>query len=57
MDTRPVIARFDAERQGLALMDHLNIAKVLDAGRTEDGRPHFVYFLMELVRGTNITHF
>ena len=42
MDTRPVIARFEAERQALALMDHPNIAKVLDAGATESGRPYFV---------------
>ena len=48
MDTREVIARFEAERQALALMDHPNIAKVLDAGATESGRP---YFVMELVRG------
>jgi serine/threonine protein kinase/WD40 repeat protein len=52
MDTRQVIARFEAERQALALMDHPNIAKVLDAGATETGRP---YFVMELVRGTPIT--
>src|SRR5207249_659902 len=48
MDTKQVIARFEAERQALALMDHPNIAKVLDAGATETGRP---YFVMELVRG------
>ena len=48
MDTKEVIARFEAERQALALMDHPNIAKVLDAGSTESGRP---YFVMELVRG------
>ena len=48
MDTKSVIARFEAERQALALMDHPNIAKVLDAGATETGRP---YFVMELVRG------
>ena len=48
MDTRQVIARFEAERQALAMMDHPNIAKVLDAGATETGRP---YFVMELVRG------
>ena len=47
MDTKNVIARFDAERQALALMDHPNIAKVLDAGTTDTGRP---YFVMELVR-------
>jgi serine/threonine protein kinase len=54
MDTRQVIARFEAERQALALMDHPNIAKVLDAGATETGRP---YFVMELVRGTKITDY
>lgn len=54
MDTKSVIARFEAERQALALMDHPNIAKVLDAGATETGRP---YFVMELVRGTKITEF
>ena len=48
MDTRQVIARFEAERQALAMMDHPNIAKVFDAGATESGRP---YFVMELVRG------
>jgi hypothetical protein len=52
MDTRNVIARFDAERQALALMDHPNIAKVLDAGTTDSGRP---YFVMELVQGVKIT--
>src|SRR6185369_3158908 len=52
MDTRSVIARFEAERQALALMDHPNIAKVLDAGATDSGRP---YFVMELVRGVKIT--
>jgi eukaryotic-like serine/threonine-protein kinase len=52
MDTREVIARFEAERQALALMDHPNIAKVLDAGATDTGRP---YFVMELVRGVKIT--
>jgi serine/threonine protein kinase len=52
MDTKQIIARFEAERQALALMDHPNIAKVLDAGATDAGRP---YFLMELVRGTKIT--
>lgn len=52
MDTRQVIARFEAERQALALMDHPNIAKVLDAGATKSGRP---YFVMELVRGVPIT--
>jgi eukaryotic-like serine/threonine-protein kinase len=54
MDTRSVIARFEAERQALALMDHPNIAKVLDAGATETGRP---YFVMELVRGIKITDY
>src|SRR5881394_1430566 len=54
MDTKSVIARFEAERQALALMDHPNIAKVLDAGATETGRP---YFVMELVRGIKITDF
>jgi serine/threonine protein kinase/Flp pilus assembly protein TadD len=54
MDTRQVIARFEAERQALALMDHPNIAKVLDAGATETGRP---YFVMELVRGRKITQY
>jgi serine/threonine protein kinase len=54
MDTREVIARFEAERQALALMDHPNIAKVLDGGTTEAGRPHFV---MELVQGIPITEF
>src|SRR5258708_30461786 len=48
MDTKQVIARFEAERQALALMDHPNIAKVFDAGATDTGRP---YFVMELVRG------
>ncbi len=48
MDTRQVIARFEAERQALAMMDHPNIAKVLDAGATDSGRP---YFVMELVNG------
>ena len=52
MDTKQVIARFEAERQALAMMDHPNIAKVLDAGATETGRP---YFVMELVRGIKIT--
>src|SRR5712671_6318111 len=54
MDTRQVVARFDAERQALALMDHPNIARILDAGTTETGRP---YFVMELVRGIKITDF
>jgi serine/threonine protein kinase len=54
LDSAQVIARFEAERQALALMDHPNIAKVLDAGTTESGRPHFV---MELVKGVPITQF
>ena len=54
MDTKQVVARFEAERQALALMGHPNIAKVLDAGATENGRP---YFVMELVRGTRITDY
>jgi len=54
MDTRQVIARFEAERQALALMDHPNIAKVFDAGATETGRP---YFVMELVQGVSITEY
>jgi len=54
MDTRQVVARFEAERQALAMMDHPNIAKVLDAGATEIGRP---YFVMELVRGIKITDY
>ena len=54
MDTKAVVARFEAERQALALMDHPNIARVLDAGATESGRP---YFVMELVQGVPITEF
>src|SRR5438093_6569020 len=54
MDTRPVVARFEAERQALAIMDHPNIAKVLDGGETASGRP---YFVMELVRGIPITDY
>jgi len=54
MDTKEVVARFEAERQALALMDHPNIARVLDAGATEAGRP---YFVMELVRGIPLTEF
>ena len=54
MDTRQVVARFDAERQALAIMDHPNIARVFDAGATEAGRP---YFVMELVRGVSITEY
>src|SRR6185503_18075115 len=52
MATREVVARFEAERQALALMDHPNIARVFDGGATENGRP---YFVMELVRGVPIT--
>ena len=54
MDSRQVIARFEAERQALAMMDHVNIARVLDAGTTETGRP---YFVMELVHGVPITKY
>ena len=54
MDTKEVIARFEAERQALALMDHPNIARVFDAGVTEQGRP---YFIMELVKGVPLTEF
>ena len=54
MDTKQVIARFEAERQALAMMDHPNIARVFDAGATEIGRP---YFVMELVKGIPITDF
>ncbi len=54
MDTKQVVARFEAERQALALMDHPNIAKVLDAGATDTGR---LYFVMELVRGIRITEY
>jgi serine/threonine protein kinase/Tfp pilus assembly protein PilF len=54
MDSRQVLARFGAERQALALMDHPNIAKVLEAGATEQGRP---YFVMELVKGVPITRY
>jgi serine/threonine protein kinase/WD40 repeat protein len=54
MDTKRVVARFEAERQALALMDHPNIAKVFDAGTTQTGRP---YFVMELVRGVKITDY
>ena len=54
MDTKDVIARFETERQALALMDHPNVAKVLDAGTTDSGRP---YFVMELVHGVSITEF
>jgi serine/threonine protein kinase/Flp pilus assembly protein TadD len=54
MDTRQVVARFEAERQALALMDHPNIARVLDGGETAGGRP---YFVMELVKGVPVTEF
>src|SRR6516225_2433216 len=54
MDTRQVVARFEAERQALAIMDHPNIAKVFDGGATPSGRP---YFVMDLVKGVSITQF
>ncbi|MGH7176330.1 MAG: serine/threonine protein kinase, partial [Tepidisphaeraceae bacterium] len=54
MDTKQVIARFEAERQALAMMDHPGIAKVFDAGVTETGRP---YFVMELVKGVQVTKY
>ena len=54
MDTKQVIGRFEAERQALALMDHPNIAKILEAGTTESGRP---YFVMDYVRGTPVTEY
>ncbi|MEI6245583.1 MAG: serine/threonine-protein kinase, partial [Acidobacteriota bacterium] len=54
MDTREVVSRFEAERQALALMDHTNIASVLDAGATSDGRP---YFVMEYAPGSPITEY
>lgn len=54
MDTEQVIARFEAERQALSMMEHANIARVLDAGATQEGRP---YFVMELVRGISFTQF
>ena len=54
MDSKAVVARFEAERQALAVMDHPNIAKVLDAGTTDSGHP---YFVMELVRGIEITSY
>jgi len=54
MDTREVVARFEAERQALAMMDHQGVAHVLDGGGTESGRP---YFVMELVEGTPITEY
>src|SRR5262249_43832392 len=54
LDSAQVLARFEAERQALALMDHPNIARVLDAGTTEGGRP---YFVMELVHGVPLTRY
>ena len=54
LDSQQVFARFEAERQALAMMNHPNIAKVLDAGATESGRP---YFVMELVKGIPITEY
>src|SRR5262249_26445502 len=54
MDSKQVLARFEAERQALALMDHPNIARVLDGGTTDSGRP---YFVMELVKGIPITQY
>jgi eukaryotic-like serine/threonine-protein kinase len=54
MDTRSVVARFEAERQALAMMDHPNIARMFDAGTTDTGRP---FFVMELVRGIKITEY
>jgi serine/threonine protein kinase/tetratricopeptide (TPR) repeat protein len=54
MDSRQIVARFEAERQALAMMDHANIAKIFDAGTTDSGRP---YFVMELVRGIKITEY
>ena len=54
MDTRAVVARFESERQALALMDHPNIAHVFDAGATDSGRP---YFVMELVHGVALTEY
>jgi len=54
MDSKTILARFEAERQALSMMDHPNIARVLDAGTTDAGRP---FFAMELVKGTPITDF
>src|SRR5881409_3692162 len=54
MDTREVVARFEAERQALALMDHPHIARVFDGGATDSGRP---FFVMELVRGIPVTRY
>ena len=53
MDSQQVVARFEAERQALALMDHVNIARVLDAGTTDNGRP---FFVMELIHGFRHHH-
>ena len=53
-DTEQIIARFDAERQALAMMDHANIARIFDAGTTDDGSP---YFVMELVNGIPLTEY
>lgn len=52
LDSNAIVARFEAERQALAMMDHVNIARVLDGGATDSGRP---YFVMELVKGVSIT--
>src|SRR5262245_21403441 len=54
MDTKQAVARFEAQRQALAMMDHPSVARIFDGGATETGRP---YFVMELVRGTPITHY
>src|SRR5215470_14499264 len=54
MDSRQIVARFEAERQALAMMEHANIARVFDAGATDTGRP---FFVMELVRGSKITEY
>jgi serine/threonine protein kinase len=54
MDSREVVARFEAERQALAIMDHPNVAKVLDAGTTDSGRP---YFVMDLIKGVPLTEY
>src|SRR5262249_9180818 len=54
MDSKQIVARFDAERQALAMMDHPGIAKIFDAGTTDTGRP---YFVMELVRGGKINEY
>jgi serine/threonine protein kinase len=55
MDTRQVVARFEAERQALALMDHPNVAKVFDAGATDSGRPFFVTELVKGIWGVSLT--